>query len=196
MPVLPAEVLEPIAVIEGALYVAGKDGMTPAELHKIIPQLTTDEIIRALRALQNKLDIDCSTGLTVKRFGDKYRLLTKAEVRAAVSRYANTKFKNPLGAKLMETLAIIAYNQPCTRPRISEIRGVDSAALVDVLIGHGLVAELGRIDTPGRPFIYGVTDKFFDMFGVSKLEDLPAVKKFDAEAFQEGNFFDVGRQDD
>ncbi|WP_081794307.1 SMC-Scp complex subunit ScpB [Mycoplasmoides pirum] len=181
------------AIIQGALFVAGKEGMTLAELHKILPKLTMEEIKQNLGKLQNKFDLDNELGITIKDYGNKYKFLTKPEIKNEMRRYANLKFKNPLNSKLMEVLAIIAYNQPCTRPRISEIRGVDSANLVDILIEHGLVQELGRSDTWGRPFIYSVTDKFFDLFGISTIEDLPKVQNFDPESFLEANFFDSNR---
>lgn len=184
------------AVIEGALYVAGKEGMSLSELHKILPKVSSEDIKRHLFLLQNKLDNDAESGITVKDFGNKYKLLTKIEIKNEMRRFSHVKLKNPLNSKLMEVLAIIAYNQPCTRPRISEIRGIDSAPLVDMLIERGLVVELGRADTWGRPFIYSVTDKFFDLFGIKKIEDLPEVQKFDLDSFQETSFFDSNRYEE
>ncbi len=184
------------AIVQGALFVAGKEGMTLAELHKILPRLTMEEIKGHLAGLQRKFDADAEIGITVKDYGNKYKFLTKPEIKNEMRRYANVKFKNPLNAKLMEVLAIIAYNQPCTRPRIAEIRAADSAGLVDILIEHGLVQELGRADTWGRPFLYAVTDKFFDLFGISSVDDLPKVQNFDPESFVESNFFDSNRFDE
>lgn len=135
------------AVIQGALYVAGKEGMTLAELHKILSKLTTEEIKNHLLSLQEKMENDYECGITIKDYGGRYKILTKVEIKNEMRRYANTKFKNPLNSKLLEVLAIIAYNQPCTRPRISEIRGSDSTTFVDILIERGLVEELGRADT-------------------------------------------------
>lgn len=184
------------AILHGALYIAGKEGMTLADFHKILPKLTTDEIRRHLLVLQNKLENDVDSGLSLNDFGGKYKLLTKMNIQKEMQRYANVKFKNPLNSKLMEVLAIIAYNQPCTRPRISEIRGIESAALVDILIDKGLVVELGRADTWGRPFIYEVSQKFFDLFGISKIEELPEIEDFNMDSFQESNFFDSNRFED
>ena len=186
-------ILDPKAIIHGALFVAGKDGMTLAELHKILPKLTMEEIKQNLVLLQQKMNQDLETGTTIKEYGNKYKLLTKIEIKSEMRKYANVKFKNPLNSRLMEVLAIIAYNQPCTRPRISEIRGVESAPLVDILIQHGLVQELGRSDTWGRPFIYSVTDKFFDLFGISTIEELPKIQEFDIQSFSENSFFDSNR---
>lgn len=184
------------AVIQGALYVAGKEGMTLAELHKILSKLTTEEIKNHLLSLQEKMENDYECGITIKDYGGRYKILTKVEIKNEMRRYANTKFKNPLNSKLLEVLAIIAYNQPCTRPRISEIRGSDSTTFVDILIERGLVEELGRADTWGRPFIYAVTNKFYDLFGISKIEELPEIQKFDPESFQENSFFDSNRFDE
>lgn len=184
------------AILHGALYVAGKEGMTLADFHKILPKLTTDEIRRHLLVLQNKLENDVDSGISLNDFGGKYKLLTKMNIQKEMQRYANVKFKNPLNSKLMEVLAIIAYNQPCTRPRISEIRGIESASLVDILIDKGLVVELGRADTWGRPFIYEVSQKFFDLFGITKIEELPEIEDFNMDSFQESNFFDSNRFED
>lgn len=184
------------AILHGALYVAGKEGMTLADFHKILPKLTTDEIRRHLLVLQNKLENDADSGVALNDFGGKYKLLTKMNIQKEMQRYANVKFKNPLNSKLMEVLAIIAYNQPCTRPRISEIRGIESASLVDILIDKGLVVELGRADTWGRPFIYEVSQKFFDLFGINKIEELPEIEDFNMDSFQESNFFDSNRFED
>ncbi|WP_052663401.1 SMC-Scp complex subunit ScpB [[Mycoplasma] testudinis] len=184
------------AILQGALFVAGKDGMTLIELHKILPKSSTEEIRRHLLIMQDKYEKDSDMGLTLKEFGGRYKLLTKLQIKKEMQRFANLKFRNPLNSKLMEVLAIIAYNQPCTRPRISEIRGTDSAPLVDILMEKGLVVELGRADTWGRPFIYEVSEKFFDLFGINDIKELPEVQNFDVESFSDGSFFDTNRYED
>lgn len=184
------------AILQGALYVAGKEGMSIIELHKILPKTSTDEIKRHLMIMQNKYDQDGNMGICLKEFGGRYKMLTKSQIKKEMQRFVNTRFKNPLNSKLMEVLAIIAYNQPCTRPRISEIRGTDSAPLVDNLLEKGLIVELGRADTWGRPFIYEVSEKFYDLFGISDVKELPEVQNFDADAFSDASFFDNNHFDD
>ncbi|MDC4182008.1 SMC-Scp complex subunit ScpB [Mycoplasma bradburyae] len=184
------------AIIQAALYVAGKNGMNLQELNKILPRLHQDQIFKELEEMTYSYDQNQNFGLTIKNYGGRYKILTKADVKKEMQRYVSEKFKNPLNKGLMEVLAIVAYNQPCTRARINEIRGVDSLNLVDNLLEKGLIVEIGRADTPGRPFLYNVSEKFFDLFGIESIDDLPEIKHFDPDSYQEGNFFDSNRYDD
>ncbi|WP_434349322.1 SMC-Scp complex subunit ScpB [Mycoplasmoides gallisepticum] len=184
------------AIIQGALYVAGRNGMTLQELNKIIPKIHQDQLFKELEEMIYSYDQNLNFGLTIKNYGGRYKILTKAAVKKDMQRYVSERFKNPLNKSLMEVLAIVAYNQPCTRVRINEIRGVDSLSLVDNLLEKGLIVEVGRADTPGRPFLYNVSEKFFDLFGIESIDDLPQIKHFDPDSYQEGNFFDSNRYDE
>ncbi|WP_027121910.1 SMC-Scp complex subunit ScpB [[Mycoplasma] imitans] len=184
------------AIIQAALYVAGRNGMTLQELNKILPKIHQDQLFKELEEMIYSYDQNNNFGLTIKNYGGRYKILTKATVKKDMQRYVSEKFKNPLNKSLMEVLAIVAYNQPCTRVRINEIRGVDSLALVDNLLEKQLIIEVGRADTPGRPFLYNVSEKFFDLFGIESTDDLPQIKHFDPDSYQEGNFFDSNRYDE
>ncbi|QZX48846.1 SMC-Scp complex subunit ScpB [Mycoplasma sp. E35C] len=184
------------AIIQAALYVAGKNGMNLQELNKIVPRLHQDELFNELEKMIYSYDHNHNFGLTIKNYGGRYKILTKAAVKTEMQRYVSEKFKNPLNKGMMEVLAIVAYNQPCTRSRINEIRGVDSLNLVDNLLEKQLIVEVGRADTPGRPFLYNVSEKFFDLFGIESIDDLPEIKHFDPDSYQEGNFFDSNRYDE
>ncbi|QMT98241.1 SMC-Scp complex subunit ScpB [Mycoplasma tullyi] len=184
------------AIIQAALYVAGRNGMTLQELNKILPKIHQDQLYKELEEMIYNYDQNLNFGLTIKNYGGRYKILTKAAVKKDMQRYVSERFKNPLNKSLMEVLAIVAYNQPCTRVRINEIRGVDSLSLVDNLLEKGLIVEVGRADTPGRPFLYNVSEKFFDLFGIESVDDLPQIKHFDPDSYQEGNFFDSNRYDE
>ena len=90
----------------------------------------------------------------------------------------------PLGPAAMETLTVIAYNQPVSRAFIEQVRGVDSSSSVSGLLEKGLIEEAGRLDLPGRPVAFRTTDVFLRCFGLSSLEDLPPVRGTESEAAQ------------
>ena len=105
---------------------------------------------------------------------------------------AKTPKKAVLTDSLMETLSIIAYKQPITRLEVEKIRGVNSDHAVNRLVEFGLVQELGRLDAPGRPLLFGTTEEFLRSFGVRSLEELPTigpvqVEEFKAQAEEEVN---------
>ena len=92
----------------------------------------------------------------------------------------------PLGPAAMETLTVIAYNQPVSRAFIEQVRGVDSSSSVSGLLEKGLIEEAGRLDLPGRPVSFRTTDTFLRVFGLSSLADLPPVHQPEAPAESEG----------
>ncbi|AAB96183.1 SMC-Scp complex subunit ScpB [Mycoplasmoides pneumoniae] len=185
-----------VAAIYGLLFVSGEKGLTLAELNRVLRKVGLEKIKAALVQLERKLSLDDESGIEIKKFGHSFRLVTKMEIKDFIHRYLPNKIKNPLNSKTMEVLAIIAYNQPCTRPRINEIRGADSFQIVDDLLEKELIVELGRKDTPGRPFIYEVSPKFYDLFGINSLDELPKVENFDLDKFRQGSFFDSNRYGD
>ena len=95
-----------------------------------------------------------------------------------------------LSQSALETLAIIAYNEPITRIQIDEIRGVNSSYVLRKLLLRDLIKEVGRSDLPGKPFLYATTPKFLDYFGLSSIEELPKIEIEDGEAVNETNLFE------
>ena len=104
-----------------------------------------------------------------------WQLATKADFAECVRRVMDTRRSAPLGPAAMETLTVIAYNQPVSRAFIEQVRGVDSSSSVSSLLEKGLIEEAGRLDLPGRPVAFRTTDVFLRCFGLSSLDDLPPI---------------------
>lgn len=192
----PSKEANLVASIYGLLFVCGAKGITLRGLIRIFKKAGIEKVKLALLALERKLADDEQSGVELKKFGNSFSLVTKPIIKDYLHLLLAHKVKNPLNSKAMEVLAIIAYNQPCTRPRINEIRGVDSFQIVDDLIAKELIVELGRTDKPGRPFIYEVSAKFYDLFGIDSLDQLPKIEHFDLDKFKQGSFFDSNRYGD
>jgi segregation and condensation protein B len=112
-------------------------------------------------------------GLVLRNVAGGWRLTTSPEVAPVVERYVLSSRHARLTKASLETLAIVAYKQPVTRHQISSIRGVNSDGVVRALVDRGLVAEVGREETPGRPVLYGTTPEFLEKLGLPSLAELP-----------------------
>lgn len=121
-------------------------------------------------------------GLMLQRHADALQLATRPEVAWAVQRALNPERPSRLSRPAMETLAIIAYRQPVTRAGIEAIRGVDCDAVLESLEQRGLIAELGRQDTPGHPRLFGTTLRFLQIVGLERIADLPPLAEGEAIA--------------
>lgn len=169
-----------IARIEAILFVAGDDGLTLEELSKIIDQ-PVDRIAVLIEKLSNKYKSDETSGILLIETANKYQIVTKKEYSDYIKRYAQSPFSQTLSRALLETLAIVAYKQPITRIEIEDIRGVQVAGNIQKLRTRQLVEEVGRLDKPGRPLLYGTTPFFLDYFGVNTLEELPELSEENAD---------------
>ncbi|MCS7191027.1 MAG: SMC-Scp complex subunit ScpB [Fimbriimonadales bacterium] len=129
-----------------------------------------ESVEQALQALQRELAAQGAIQLIAVAGG--YQLATKPEYAPYIARLLNPPQRR-LSRAALETLAIIAYEQPVTQAQIDALRGVDSSHTVRQLIARGLVQELGRKDAPGKPALYGVTPQFLHYFGLNSLEELP-----------------------
>ena len=159
--------------LEAILYVAGDEGISKKALTSIleIDDEKLDEYINSL-----SLDYE-NRGLKIESYGDKIKFITKEEYSPYLQKLYTSDENNNLSPSALETLAIIAYNEPVTRITIDEIRGVSSAHIVRKLVFKNLIKEVGRSDQPGRPILYGVTDEFLDHFGLSSTKDLPKLEE-------------------
>lgn len=133
---------------------------------------------------------DEGRGITLIELDGSYQMGTKVETYEYITRLVRQKKKHSLTNVMLETLSIIAYKQPVTKQEIEAIRGVKSDFAVNKLVEYGLVQELGRLDTIGRPIIFGTTEEFLRSFGVSSIEDLP-----DIDEVQKQNFFEEASQE-
>ena len=157
-------------VIEGILFVAGEP-VNVKDVQRAL-DVTEDETRRAIDALDSDYSFH-RRGITLKRFGEHVQLSTRAEYAPYVERLLQPIQKQSLSQSALETLAVVAYRQPVTRLEIEAVRGVKCDYSVQSLVNKGLIQEVGRKETLGRPILYGTTDTFLSHFGLSSLEDLP-----------------------
>ena len=167
-----------VAMIEAILFVAGDEGLTLEELSKVINR-PTDRVAVLIEELGQKYKRDETSGLLLIETANKYQMVTKKEYSEFIKKYAQSPFSLTLSRALLETLAIVAYKQPITRIEIEDIRGVQVAGNLQKLKTRQLIKEVGRIDKPGRPLLYGTTDFFLDYFGANSLDELPELSEED-----------------
>ena len=166
------------AVLEGILFVVGEEGITINKVEEIL-EINDEELKRIVSDLT--LDYaDEGRGITLKILGNKLKLTTKEEHTKYYEKFVETD-DSELSTAALETLAIIAYNQPVTRITVDEIRGINSSHMVRKLVSRYLIEEKGRSDAPGRPILYGVTDKFLDYFGLSNISELPKIEEIEVD---------------
>lgn len=126
-----------------------------------------------LQTLQQRYD-EAQSGLMLLKFdGDRWQMVTRPYYGEVVKRVLDTRRNAPLSPAALEVLAVIAYNQPVSRSFIEQVRGVDSSSTVTKLLERGLIEEAGRLDLPGKPVAFQVTDTFLRVFGLGSLADLP-----------------------
>lgn len=157
------------ACIEAILFVAAMP-VSPAQLAQTIG-CSIDNIQAGLLELEKKLNN--GHGITLQRFEGKVQITTAPAYALIVENFLGLEATAKLSRAALETLAIIAYRQPVTRPGIDAIRGVNSDGVLKSLLGKGLVQEMGRAEGPGRPILYGITPEFLQHFGLSSLAQLP-----------------------
>ena len=126
----------------------------------------------------NELDASLSTrGLRLQRHAGRVQLTTSPELADLIERFLGLEATSHLSRAALETLSIIAYQQPVTRPQIDSIRGVNSDSMIKSLLNKGLILESGRADGPGRPFLYSTTPEFLQHFGLSSILEMPPLAK-------------------
>lgn len=162
------------SIIEGVLFISGKEGATIDKLKKIT-KLDDVDLLAVIEEMTIEYERSSQRGLILKKFGDNYKLVTKPEINSIISKNFNVKLKNPLNQAMIETLAIIAYNEPCTRTQIHDMRKVDPTPTIEKLIEFGLVEEAGRSESVGKPYLYQVTKLFYDTFGINSIKELPEI---------------------
>lgn len=164
------------AVIEGLLFVVGDDGLDLDEISKIL-EISKDETKELIKELQNDYQ-SSDRGIRIDFLGDKLKLTTKKEHNIYYQKLLTTEDHNTLSQAALETLAIIAYNQPITRVKVDELRGISNNHIIRKLVAKGLIKEGGRSNMPGRPILYETTSEFLDYFGLSSIDELPDMREF------------------
>jgi len=154
--------------LEAMLFVAAEPATT-AQLATAL-DVAPSVVERGL----NELDASLATrGLRLQRHGGRFQLTTAPELAELVERFLGLEATTHLSRAALETLAIIAYQQPVTRPQIDSIRGVNSDSMMKSLLTKGLILESGRADGPGRPILYSTTPEFLQHFGLNSILEMP-----------------------
>lgn len=161
-------------IIEGLLYVQGDLGLTIEQVSEVL-EITEEEAKQLILSLKQDY-INEDRGLRINYLGNCFKLTTKVEHKEYYQKLLDNPKNNTLSNQALETLAIIAYNEPITRLMVDEIRGVSSREMIKKLVAKGLVKEVGRSELPGRPILYQTTSEFLDYFGLASKDELP---KFD-----------------
>jgi segregation and condensation protein B len=156
------------ALLESLLFVASGP-VSPSRLATALE--TTPAVVEQL--LRDLGDDYRSRGLRLQWSGHAVQLTTAPAASGAVERFLGLELTTRLSQAALEVLAIVAYMQPVTRPQIDQVRGVNSDSSLRTLLSQGLVEEVGRLESAGRPILYGTTPEFMQHFGLSTLAELP-----------------------
>ncbi len=177
----PLEIKNLEAQIEAILFTMGE--AVEAERLAAALEHDVDTVRRVVRNMMDRYrSADC--GIQIIELNDSYQMSTKQTMYEAIIKIAHVPKKHVLTEVLLETLSIVAYKQPITRQEIEAIRGVSCDHAINKLVEYRLIAEVGRLDAPGRPILFGTTDDFLRSFGLASLEELPVVKPEKVEDFK------------
>lgn len=170
-----------MAIIEAVLFAMG-DSVELSKLSHVLemPEEDIREIIAKMNDKYKKQD----RGIYIVELEDSVQLCTKPELYEYLIKVAKAPRKVVLTDTLIETLSIIAYKQPVTRLEVEKIRGVSCDHAINRLIEFNLIQELGRMDAPGRPLLFGTTEEFLRTFGVKSLGDLPMINPEQIDDFK------------
>ena len=171
------------SVLEGLLFVVGEDGLTLDQIVEVL-DINEDEAKVLVQDLKHSYEEE-DRGLRIDYLGNRLKLTTKYEHREYYQKLLENPETNILSQAALETLAIIAYNEPITRVEVDKIRGVSSSQMIRKLVAKGLIKESGRSELPGRPILYETTNEFLDYFGLKSIDELPDMEKYIDEANEE-----------
>ena len=170
------------AIIEAILFTMGES----VELSKIADVIELDK--KETKAIIEEMMEEWNTsdrGVSIIELDGAYQMCTKTEMYEYLIKIAKQPKHRVLTDVLLETLSIIAYKQPVTKAEIEKIRGVSCEHAVSKLVEYNLVGELGRLDAPGRPLLFGTTEEFLRSFGVNSIDNLPVLNPVQLEEFKQ-----------
>lgn len=170
------------AVIEAVLFTMG-ESVELSKLAEVIEEnkSTTKKIIYEMKEKMSQ----SNRGIDIVELEDSFQMCTKTEMYDYLIKIAKSPRKYVLTDSVLETLSIIAYKQPITRSEIEKVRGVSCDHAINRLIEFNLVTELGRLDAPGRPLLFGTTEEFLRRFGIQSLDALPELNPMQVEEFKQ-----------
>ena len=169
------------SIIEGILFAMG-DSVEPDKIATAV-EVPVEDVIKILDELLARYESE-GRGLRLTKLDGAYQMCTSPDIYEYLIRIAKQPKKAVLTETLLETLSIVAYKQPVTKAEIEKIRGVSSDHAVNKLVEYQLVEEVGRLDAPGRPMLFGTTEQFLRSFGVTSLEELPTLSPVTLEEFK------------
>ncbi len=170
------------AAIEAVLFAMG-DSVEAEKLAAAIEH-DVDTTVKIVHNMMDKYEA-ANRGIRIIELENSFQLCTKTEYYEQLIKVASQPRKNVLTDVLLETLSIIAYKQPITKLEIEKIRGVSCDHAVNKLVEYGLAKELGRLDAPGRPMLFGTTEEFLRSFGVQSIDELPVISEELVEKFKD-----------
>lgn len=161
---------EGIAAIEAIMFAYGE----PITIEKLSEASGIDRetAVKLIDQLERRYNVQ-ESGLRILRINNGFQIAARAEYAENIKAALETRKQQPLSQAAMETLSIVAYNQPVTKAFVEQVRGIDSSSVVNTLVERNLLEEAGRLDLPGRPVAYRTTDNFLRCFGLSRIEELP-----------------------
>ena len=165
-----------------AIIFAADEPVAPDRIAEIVadvtgrPQPSDEEVAAAVERL-NETYTDAGRAFTIKSWAGGYRMVTRSSLAPFVKTFYLEEQETSLSRSLMETLAVIAYRQPVTRPEVDFVRGVNSDYAIRKLLEMDLASVEGRADSVGRPLLYATTDRFLEQFGLDALDDLPTLRE-------------------
>lgn len=170
-----------LSAIEGILFVMGDSVKIDSIANAL--EIGHDECVYYLEELRKEYE-EKNSGIRLIPLEDSYQMCSAPDIYQYLIKIAKQPKKYQLSDTLLETLSIIAYKQPVTKSEIEKIRGVSSDHAVNKLVEYCLVEEVGRLDAPGRPMLFGTTEQFLRSFGVKSLSDLPQIGEKDVERYK------------
>ena len=177
-----------ISALESIIFVSGDEGLNLKQMSETLEQ-EESVILNLVNVLKDEYNQE-KHGVSLELLGGNYKFVTKRECKKYLERLVDIDESSVLSQSALETLAIIAYNEPITRIQIDEIRGVNSSYVLRKLLLRDLVKEAGRSELPGRPILYATTSKFLDYFGLSSIEELPKMDMGDDIEINDTNLFE------
>ncbi len=170
------------AAAEAMLFACGE----PVEIDRIaeILEIDVENAESLVLNIAAKYD-ESNSGIKIVKMDKKYQICTRKEYAEQVRDILDMKKNAPLSQAAFEVLAVVAYNQPITKAYIEQVRGVDCSGVISTLCQKGLIEEVGRLELPGRPLIYGTTAAFLKCFCINSLDDLPDIPELNEKPIEE-----------
>lgn len=187
-----------ISVIE-ALIFSSDDSLSSDEIIGAIKSIDGEEVVLTKDEVDNTVDLlnqkysESGNSFRILRIANGYLYATSEEFAKYVGYLSSERTKRRLSQAALETLSIIAYKQPITKPELESIRGVNSDYILTTLLEKTLITIKGRAETVGRPLLYGTTDEFLKYFGLNNLSDLPKPREIE-EIMQDEDFIEQKRK--